>query len=66
MEGNISKKLCALSQISKVKLKQIFDSIKGQKNLIIDEKLIKPLDRICDMNWLRFVIDCIKNCKLLY
>ncbi|XP_026478693.1 vacuolar protein sorting-associated protein 33B [Ctenocephalides felis] len=53
MEDNLNKKLYALSQISKVKLKQILDSVKGQKNLVIDEKLIKPLDRICDMNWLR-------------
>lgn len=53
MEDNLNKKLYALGQISKVKLKQILDSVKGQKNLVIDEKLIKPLDRICDMNWLR-------------
>uniref|UniRef100_A0A2A4JMJ8 Vacuolar protein sorting-associated protein 33B n=1 Tax=Heliothis virescens TaxID=7102 RepID=A0A2A4JMJ8_HELVI len=49
----LSSKLASLSLISQCKLKDILLLCGDKKDLIIDPTLIKPLERICGVNWLR-------------
>lgn len=49
----LSLKLSSLSLISQCKLQSILASCGDKKDLIIDSTLIKPLERVCGVNWLR-------------
>ncbi|CAD0202045.1 unnamed protein product [Chrysodeixis includens] len=53
MDQPLSSKLSSLGLISQCKLKDILSSCGDKKDLIIDPTLIKPLERICGVNWLR-------------
>lgn len=53
MEQPLSLKLSSLSLISQHKLKCILAKCGDKADLIIDPKLIKPLERICGVSWLR-------------
>lgn len=53
MECTLSTKVNALNRISKKKLTDLLDKIPGQKDLIIDSNLIKPLERIIGVSKLR-------------
>lgn len=44
MDITFEDRLSALQQISQRKLVDILDSIRGKKDLIIEQKLMKPLD----------------------
>lgn len=56
MELSLTSKLNVLSEISKMKLAKILKSISGTKDLTIEPKLIRPLERICGVQWLRYLI----------
>lgn len=53
MEPTLNHKLASLSLISQCKLQSILTQCGDKKDLIIDHTLIKPLERICGVNWLR-------------
>ncbi|XP_063382937.1 vacuolar protein sorting-associated protein 33B [Cydia fagiglandana] len=53
MEHPLSLKLSSLSVISQCKLERILSLCGDKKDLIIDPVLIKPLERICGVIWLR-------------
>lgn len=53
MEPELERKLSSLSEISKAQLLQIFDLCPSRKNLILQPEIIKPLERICGIKWLR-------------
>ncbi|XP_050349932.1 vacuolar protein sorting-associated protein 33B [Nymphalis io] len=53
MEQPLSLKLASLSLISQHKLEKILDQCGDKADLIIDPSLIKPLERICGVSWLR-------------
>lgn len=53
MECTLSTKVSALNRISKKKLTDLLDKIPGQKDLIIDNNLIKPLERVIGVSKLR-------------
>ncbi|KOB72444.1 Vacuolar protein sorting [Operophtera brumata] len=46
-------KLSSMSLISQCKLESILSQCGDKKDLIIDPSLIKPLERICGVSWLR-------------
>ncbi|XP_017772264.1 PREDICTED: vacuolar protein sorting-associated protein 33B [Nicrophorus vespilloides] len=49
----LTKKCFSLSEISKVMLSKIFESIAGDKDLTLQKEIIPPLQRICGVTWLR-------------
>lgn len=53
MEININSKLTTLGELSRLKLADLLTSINGQKNLIIEQNLIRTLDKICGAKWLK-------------
>jgi hypothetical protein len=53
MEDSLESRLDALHQISQRKLKDILSKIPGRKDLIIDPVLMKPLDCIIGVSFLR-------------
>ncbi|CAG9790749.1 unnamed protein product [Diatraea saccharalis] len=53
MEHPLLLKLASLSLISQCKLQSILTLCGDKKDLIIDSSLIKPLERICGVSWLR-------------
>ncbi|XP_013183811.2 vacuolar protein sorting-associated protein 33B [Amyelois transitella] len=53
MDQPLSLKLMSLSLISQSKLQCILSACGDKKDLIIDPSLIKPLERICGVSWLR-------------
>lgn len=54
MDQPLSLKLASLGQISQCKLQSILILCGDKKDLIIDPSLIKPLERICGVSWLRY------------
>ncbi|KAG6452078.1 hypothetical protein O3G_MSEX007462 [Manduca sexta] len=52
-EQPLPLKLSSLSLISQCKLESILSQCGDKKDLIIDPSLIKPLERICGVSWLR-------------
>lgn len=53
MEATLNHKLSSLSLISQSKLENILGQCGDKKDLIIDPSLIKPLERVCGVSWLR-------------
>ncbi|CAH0399606.1 unnamed protein product [Chilo suppressalis] len=53
MDHPLLMKLASLSVISQCKLQSILALCGDKKDLIIDTSLIKPLERICGVSWLR-------------
>ncbi|XP_049871918.1 vacuolar protein sorting-associated protein 33B [Pectinophora gossypiella] len=53
MEHPLHLKLASMSLISQCKLDNILSECGDKKDLIIDPSLIKPLERICGVSWLR-------------
>lgn len=53
MDSPVSHKLASLCLISQSKLQNILNQISDKKDLIIDPSLIKPLERVCGVTWLR-------------
>lgn len=53
MDQPLSLKLASLCQISQYKLEHILSQCGEKADLIIDPVLIKPLERICGVTWLR-------------
>ncbi|KAG7300096.1 hypothetical protein JYU34_015635 [Plutella xylostella] len=53
MDQPLPLKLSSLSVISQSKLESILAQCGDKKDLIIDPSLIKPLERICGVTWLR-------------
>ncbi|XP_068622613.1 vacuolar protein sorting-associated protein 33B [Battus philenor] len=53
MEQPLQAKFSSLCLISQHKLKQILSLCGDKTDLIIDPSLIKPLERICGVSWLR-------------
>lgn len=53
MDCTLNTKVSALNRISKKKLTDLLDKIPGQKDFIIDNNLIKPLERIIGVSKLR-------------
>lgn len=54
MDQPLSLKLGSLGVISQCKLQSILALCGDKKDLIIDPSLIKPLERICGVTWLRY------------
>lgn len=53
MEHTLESKLVSICLISQHKLEKILASCGEKSDLIIDASLIKPLERICGVTWLR-------------
>lgn len=53
MDVNIETKLNTLVEISKLRFAKILKSISGAKDVTIEPNLIRPLERICGVKWLR-------------
>lgn len=53
MDQPLQSKLSSLCLISQHKLEKILSSCGDKADLIIDSSLIKPLERICGVTWLR-------------
>ncbi|KAK4872872.1 hypothetical protein RN001_014901 [Aquatica leii] len=49
----LDKKLSSLSEISKAQLSKILNSCAGTKDLILEPIIIKPLERVCGIRWLK-------------
>ncbi|KAF2899103.1 hypothetical protein ILUMI_07074 [Ignelater luminosus] len=47
------KKLTSLPEISKAQLSKILNHYAGSKDLVLEPMLIKPLERICGVRWLK-------------
>ncbi|XP_060526435.1 uncharacterized protein LOC132702046 [Cylas formicarius] len=50
---DVTKKLSCLQEISKAQLSKIFSINADRKYLIIEPSLIKPLERVCGVRWLK-------------
>lgn len=50
---DITKKLLSLQEISKAQLSKILNLVPSKKNLILEPDLIKPLERVCGVKWLK-------------
>ncbi|XP_058059613.1 vacuolar protein sorting-associated protein 33B [Anopheles bellator] len=53
MESTLRGKLLGFRQIAQEKLAHVFYSIPSEKDLIIEQSLIKPLEHVCGASWLR-------------
>lgn len=53
MDSSLDKKLLGFNKIAQEKFQNIFCSIPGKKDLIIEPNLIKPLEHVCGASWLR-------------
>ncbi|CAH2049624.1 unnamed protein product, partial [Iphiclides podalirius] len=53
MEQSLEAKLASICLISQYKLEKILTACGEKTDLIIDASLIKPLERICGVTWLR-------------
>jgi hypothetical protein len=53
MDEIIYEKLSSLSEISKAQLQKILNSVPNNKDLTIEPNLIKPLERVCGVTWLK-------------
>ena len=62
MQDNIDSRLDALHQISRKKLAEILARIPGKKDLIIDTVLMKPLECITGVSFLRYCI--VQSCMI--
>ncbi|KAF5282424.1 hypothetical protein FQA39_LY17539 [Lamprigera yunnana] len=49
----IDKKLSSLCEISKSQLSKILNSYSGRKDLVLEPNIIKPLERVCGIRWLK-------------
>lgn len=50
---DVLKKLSSLQEISKAQLSKIFSVNPNRKYLVIEPNLIKPLERVCGVRWLK-------------
>lgn len=50
---DVLKKLSSLQEISKAQLSKIFSVNPNRKFLVIEPNLIKPLERVCGVRWLK-------------
>ncbi|XP_030756877.1 vacuolar protein sorting-associated protein 33B [Sitophilus oryzae] len=50
---DVVKRLSSLQEISKAQLSKIFSVNPNRKYLIIEPRLIKPLERVCGVRWLK-------------
>ncbi|KAF5280706.1 hypothetical protein FQR65_LT15016 [Abscondita terminalis] len=49
----LDKKLSSLSEVSKAQLSKVLNSCSGTKDLILESIIIKPLERVCGIRWLK-------------
>lgn len=49
----LDKKLTSLVEISKSQLSKILNCCSVTKDLILEPNIIKPLERICGIRWLK-------------
>lgn len=47
------KKISSLSEISKAQLSKVLNNLSGLKDIIIEPDVIRPLERICGVSWLK-------------
>lgn len=47
------KKIVSLSEISKTQLSKVLNFLPGNKDLVIEPDVIRPLERICGVSWLK-------------
>lgn len=52
---NLHKRLSSLTEITKAQLSKILNFVAKTKDLVIQPEIIRPLERICGMNWLRYI-----------
>lgn len=50
---DIDKVLISLQEISKAKLAKILNVNSCTKNLILEPRIIQPLQRVCGVQWLK-------------
>lgn len=53
MDEKLDKILSSLSELSKVQLSKILNSINGAKDLILEPQIVRPLEKICGVRWLK-------------
>lgn len=54
MDININAKLNTISELTRLKLAKLLTSIGGHKDLIIEQNIIRTLDKICGAKWLKY------------
>ncbi|KAI4457730.1 vesicle protein sorting-associated [Holotrichia oblita] len=47
------KKISSLSEISKTQLSKVLNNLPGAKDIIIEPDVIRPLERLCGVSWLK-------------
>lgn len=52
---DVMKKLSSLQEISKRQLSKILSVNPNKKYLILEPTLIRPLERVCGVKWLKYV-----------
>ncbi|XP_044258626.1 vacuolar protein sorting-associated protein 33A-like [Tribolium madens] len=50
---DLNQKLSSLQEISKTLLSKIFSSVPGTKHIVIEPSVIRPLERVCSVSWLK-------------
>lgn len=53
MDVDINAKLNTISELTRLKLANLLTSIGGRKDLIIEQGIIRTLDKICGAKWLK-------------
>jgi hypothetical protein len=49
----LNKKLSSLQEISKTQLSKILSTISSTKHLVLEPSIIRPLERVCGVKWLK-------------
>lgn len=50
---NVTTKLSSLQEISKAQLSKIFTVNPNTKYLVLENSIIRPLERVCGVKWLK-------------
>lgn len=50
---DINQKLSSLQEISKAQLSKILSSVPGTKHIVLEPNIIRPLERVCSVKWLK-------------
>lgn len=56
---DVMKKLSSLQELSKIQLSKILSVNPNKKYLILEPSLIRPLERVCGVKWLKCVSEYI-------
>lgn len=58
MEVALQSKLNTLRELSRLKLAAILTGISGFKDLVIEQNVLRSMEKICGAKWLKYVSLC--------